>query len=899
MTVLILLVAILLVGSHSFAPRPRHTRQPYAARYKDLRGGETIEATLVSDKSPHEPSPRLELDPEQGCIRQGSRVLLNGLNPAVWSSTLVVEGDDDSLFLHTRQAEEKSEFENALGDLISAKRLLACARISRYWQGPRVGKGAKDVPFDTQFMLLELDGEGEQEEYALLLPLIDNGFRASLYYGGDTIDVVCAAESGDAAVKSKGMRALYVATGNDPFKLIKKGFAQVAEATGTFRTLDQKQLPPNVDEFSWCTWDSFYSKVTPEVRAFYQSGFVVYLMFIPHSILSCFLCIYKGVLKGVESLRDAGVPPQTLILDDGWQQVSPTPPDWQDQVVPLDAQSPNEFDFSATLASSQSLVDRFMSVGVKLVESFYENFVRKAPNGSWGNKVWKLLSHTVLKPQLWNFFDTETDFNRQLDGFDANFKFDNAAQGKSLKDLVSNLKQDFGVKRVFCWHALHGYWRGVSEDLGKAIGANVTNVRPSPSEHLLRLEPQLAWDPVSLFGVGLLSTESDLANFYNHLHAPLVAAGVDGVKVDVQSGVSAVGDGVGGGPHIARLYTEAMENSVAERFPSGNGAANCINCMCHSTENLYRYKFTSVARASDDFYPERPESQTVHVVNVAYNSLFIGEICLPDWDMFQSKHESAGLHAAARAVGGCPVYVSDKPGNHDVELLKKLVLPDGSVLRAKLPGRPTRDCLFVDVTADGESALKVWNENSCGGVVGAFNVQGTAWNYDRHENEVLNESPSPVTAIVKPHDVETLRDSKGPFVAWRQRSKSLEFLPHGDSEMNSRLDHQDWEIFTISLVQIDGNLMWGPIGLADMMNSGGGLLSADPVERKGSSTRARLVSRGPGRFVAFTNASPSQIVLEDNRVLPFKFNESTGELSFVLPNEDSEGKAHSVTVQWD
>ena len=44
----------------------------------------------------------------------------------------------------------------------------------------------------------------------------------------------------------------------------------------------------------------------------------------------------------------------------------------------------------------------------------------------------------------------------------------------------------------------------------------------------------------------------------------------------------------------------------------------------------------------------------VHLVNVAYNSIFIGEIALPDWDMFHSKHEVAALHAAARAVGGRP-----------------------------------------------------------------------------------------------------------------------------------------------------------------------------------------------------------------------------------------------------
>ena len=67
----------------------------------------------------------------------------------------------------------------------------------------------------------------------------------------------------------------------------------------------------------------------------------------------------------------------------------------------------------------------------------------------------------------------------------------------------------------------------------------------------------------------------------------------------------------------------------------------------------------------------------------------------------QSLHPAAEYHGAARAIGGCPIYVSDKPGNHNFELLKKLVLPDGSVLRAQLPGRPTRDCLFADPARDG------------------------------------------------------------------------------------------------------------------------------------------------------------------------------------------------------
>ena len=60
-----------------------------------------------------------------------------------------------------------------------------------------------------------------------------------------------------------------------------------------------------------------------------------------------------------------------------------------------------------------------------------------------------------------------------------------------------------------------------------------------------------------------------------------------------------------------------------------------------------------------------------------------------------------------RAISGGAVYVSDKPGEHDFDLLKRLVLPDGSVLRALQAARPCRDSLFTDVLRDGKSLLKV------------------------------------------------------------------------------------------------------------------------------------------------------------------------------------------------
>ena len=73
----------------------------------------------------------------------------------------------------------------------------------------------------------------------------------------------------------------------------------------------------------------------------------------------------------------------------------------------------------------------------------------------------------------------------------------------------------------------------------------------------------------------------------------------------------------------------------------------------------------------------------------------------------RSKHPAAELHAAARVLSGGSVYVSDAPGQHNVALLRRLVLPDGTILRALRPGRPTRDTIFRDVLRDGESLLKV------------------------------------------------------------------------------------------------------------------------------------------------------------------------------------------------
>ena len=58
------------------------------------------------------------------------------------------------------------------------RRFLACARIKIYWMTPEWGCSAKDLPPETQFLLLQLSPSGP---YAIILPLIDSGkFRVTL-----------------------------------------------------------------------------------------------------------------------------------------------------------------------------------------------------------------------------------------------------------------------------------------------------------------------------------------------------------------------------------------------------------------------------------------------------------------------------------------------------------------------------------------------------------------------------------------------------------------------------------------------------------------------------------------------------------------------------------------------
>ncbi|XP_038878350.1 probable galactinol--sucrose galactosyltransferase 2 [Benincasa hispida] len=477
-------------------------------------------------------------------------------------------------------------------------------------------------------------------------------------------------------------------------------------------------------------------------------------------------------------------------------------------------------------------------------------------------------------------------FATRLVDIKENKKFRGSGSDDSLKKLVHSIKEQYGLKYVYVWHALAGYWGGVlpSSESMKKYNPKIEYPIQSPG-NVSNLR-DIVVDVLEKYGLGVINPEK-IYEFYNDLHGYLASSGVDGVKVDVQNIMETLGTGYGGRVSITRQYQEALEQSVVRNFKE----TNLICCMSHNSDSIYSSKKSAVARVSEDFMPREPTFQTLHVAAVAFNSLLLGEIVVPDWDMFQSKHETAEFHGAARALGGCAVYVSDKPGNHDFKILRKLVLPDGSVLRARHAGRPTRDCLFRDTVMDGKSVLKIWNLNKFTGIVGVFNCQGAGhWPLMKvAQNEHTSTCTKlTITGSVCPDDVEFLEDVAGEnwdgdCAVYAFNSGSLSKLKRKES-LEVGLRTLECEIYTITPIRVFSNdVHFAPIGLLDMYNSGGAIETLSHSMEDLSQCTIRMTGRFCGRFGAYLSTKPSRCVV-DMKEEEFIYESGSGLLTVKLEN---------------
>ena len=374
-----------------------------------------------------------------------------------------------------------------------------------------------------------------------------------------------------------------------------------------------------------------------------------------------------------------------------------------------------------------------------------------------------------------------------------------------LGATVAALKGPLGVGHVGAWHALTGYWAGV--------------VPGSPVADGLRLLPHRAflWPSEEVLRETSIVAPEDAGTLHARLHTALAAAGIDFVKVDGQASLEfLLPDRRHLGEAVAD-YQAALAGSVAARLPGG-----MTHCMCHEPYTFFCAR-GALWRTSDDYRPGQPESHGPHVYRNALVGLLLGALAWPDWDMFQSDRPEGAFHAAARAISGGPIYVSDRPGHHAAALLQSLCVTGGRLLRSAQPARPARECLFVDCRT-APRPLELVNRNGQHGVIGLFNCRGDG---------------APVEGSFGAADLLELPDRE--CWAYLHQSRRLIHLPCG-ARAPVVLPGGGFEIVTLA----PAGPQVVPLGLVDKLNGSRAILRAShPDER---SCRVELVDGGRAGF---------------------------------------------------
>ncbi|KAK8195515.1 raffinose synthase protein-like protein Sip1 [Phyllosticta capitalensis] len=411
----------------------------------------------------------------------------------------------------------------------------------------------------------------------------------------------------------------------------------------------------------------------------------------------------------------------------------------------------------------------------------------------------------------WQSLDNEGagQFQRGWMEFEAN------KQGfpQGLAYTTSEIRKRFkNISHISVWHAILGYWGGISPDGSIAKTYKTIEVQKK--------------DGVA-GGKMLVVDEEDVPRMYKDFYSFLQVSGIDSVKTDAQFFLDELDEAI---PRrrLIQTYQDVWTISILRFF-----AGKAISCMSQVPQILFHSQLPTnqpriMVRNSDDFFPEVPASHPWHVYCNAHNSLLTQYLnVLPDWDMFQTSHPWASFHAAARCVSGGPIYITDVPGQHNIDLIHQMTAktPRGSTVIL----RPSRIGKTIDayIGYDQPNLLKIGTyigmQSTGTSILGVFNTT------QRHLTELLSLDHFPGTEkghyVVRAH-------TTGQVSAPIKRGQESAFV-HLD------LPVQEWEILSATPVHSHdiktGSVKLAVLGLLGKMTGAAAIVNYDVyVESEGA-----------------------------------------------------------------
>lgn len=793
---------------------------------------------------------------------------------------------DKGGFLGFSKDESSDRLMNSLGSF-TGRNFLSIFRFKTWWSTMWVGNSGSDLQMETQWVMLDVP---EIRSYVIIIPIIEGSFRSALHPGSDGHAMI-SAESGSTKAKASKFDAIaYVHASENPYNLMKEAYTALRVHLNTFRLLEEKTAPNLVDKFGWCTWDAFYLTVEP-----------------------------AGIWHGVNEFAEGGVSPRFLIIDDGWQSIN------------FDGENPNEDAKNLVLGGTQ------MTARLHRLDEC-EKF-RKYRGGSMlgpdaplfdPNKPKMLISKAIELEHAEKDRDKAiqsgatdlSEFEAKIQYFkrelNAIFGGDESgavssqgcgscsckAENYGMKAFTWDLRKKYkGLDDIYVWHALCGAWGGVRPG-STHLDSKIIPCKVSPG--LDGTMTDLAVVKIVEGGIGLVHPDK-AGDFYDSMHSYLAEVGITGVKVDVIHTLEYLSEEYGGRVELAKAYFKGLTSSLSKNFNGSGLIASMQQC---NDFFLLGTNQISIGRVGDDFWFQDPNGdpmgvywlQGVHMIHCAYNSMWMGQIIQPDWDMFQSDHLCAKFHAGSRAICGGPVYVSDSVGGHDFDLLKKLVYPDGTIPKCHHFALPTRDCLFKNPLFDRQTILKIWNFNKYGGVIGAFNCQGAGWDPKEQRIKGYSECYKPMSGSVHVSDIEWDQKTEAAqmgeaeeYVVYFNQSAELLLATSKSDPIQVTIQPSTFELFSFVPVEKLGPaaVKFAPIGLTNMFNSGGTIqelqyIKSGAAEKKG----VEIKVKGGGNFLAYSSGSPKKCFLNGAEV-DFEWL-ATGKLTLNLPWVEEAGGISDV-----
>lgn len=148
------------------------------------------------------------------------------------------------------------------------------------------------------------------------------------------------------------------------------------------------------------------------------------------------------------------------------------------------------------------------------------------------------------------------------------------------------------------------------------------------------------------------------------------------------------------------------------------------------------------------------------------------------------------------------------------------------------------------------------------GVLGAFNCQGGGWSREDRRNKSASHCSRTLTATATAMDIEWHNGSRPfplggaqLFAVYLSRARKVE-LRKPEEKIEITLDPFDYELLTVSPVKTlplssSEAVQFAPIGLVNMLNSGGAVQSLEMGRSK-----VAIEVKGAGEMRAFSSAPP-------------------------------------------